>query len=374
MSKKVIKIDARITKKGLNPLMEGLKNIEEVYTKVGVDSLMGTVSNGLTKTGTDTKLGGSLTENTTISLDTKDLTLSGIGNVDIGLTYATGTAKTFLESGKNVLGLTALGIANGVDGIGRMYMEDPSSFSTSNNASFIMGDMSDFGSLGTGTSIFMQVGDFAQTLPKSSFSLQTDSAVGDALIKIIAKGHNARTSTTRLQSEHAADIAYSEVQLSISGPTGLKNLYLSNDNWGVANSVTGDSYKFPWTNGAVGQVLADNGSNSLEWTDVPGTTVFVSLTYGANIAWAVSGKLSSQVTLTGASAVLDNPTGLLSGRTYNLIVKQDATGSRILTYGSVFKWSGGTVPTLSTGANAIDIFTFIYDGTNLYGSSVLNFS
>jgi hypothetical protein len=105
-------------------------------------------------------------------------------------------------------------------------------------------------------------------------------------------------------------------------------------------------------------------------------TAFVSLTDAANIAWNTSeAALAKNATVTlGGSRILDNPTGLLSGRTYNLIVKQDATGGRTLTFGSVFKWAGGTAPTLSTGANEIDIFTFIYDGTNLYGSAVLNFS
>ena len=335
-----------------------------------------TASNGLTVSSGDIKLGGTLTAATSIALDTHDLSFTGIGNVDIGLTYATGTAKTSVESGKNVLGLTALGIPNGVDGFAGMYMEDPANFTTSNGAEFIMGDMSDFGYLGTGTSIAMVVGDFANTMPKANFNLQTDSVAGDAIIKFDTKGYNTRRSTVRMSATHAANIQYSEAQIKIEGPTGFKQIYLSDSTWGVTNSVTGDSYTFPWTNGTSGQVLADDGlgSNNLEWVDIPLTTPFVSLTYGANIAWAVDTGASAQVILSGATAVLDNPTGLLSGRTYNLIVKQDATGSRILTYGSLFKWAGGTAPTLSTAANAIDIFTFIYDGTNLYGSIVQNFS
>ena len=100
--------------------------------------------------------------------------------------------------------------------------------------------------------------------------------------------------------------------------------------------------------------------------------VFTSLTDAANISWDALND-NAKVTLAG-SRTLDNPTNLVSGRTYNLIVTQDATGTRLLNYGSIFKWQGGTVPTLSTAANAIDIFTFIYDGTNLYGSVIQNFS
>ena len=60
--------------------------------------------------------------------------------------------------------------------------------------------------------------------------------------------------------------------------------------------------------------------------------------------------------------------------TYVLIVKQDGTGSRTLSYGSEYKFPGGTAPTLSTGANDVDVLCFVSDGTNLYGSALLDFS
>ena len=57
-----------------------------------------------------------------------------------------------------------------------------------------------------------------------------------------------------------------------------------------------------------------------------------------------------------------------------LILVQDATGSRTITWPASVKWSGGTAPTLTTTANAIDIVSLLYDGTNYYGSSALDFS
>ena len=68
------------------------------------------------------------------------------------------------------------------------------------------------------------------------------------------------------------------------------------------------------------------------------------------------------------------PTNLKDGATYILRIIQDATGTRTITWNTVFKWAGGTAPTLSTGGGAIDIITFVSDGTNLYGCSQLNFS
>lgn len=59
---------------------------------------------------------------------------------------------------------------------------------------------------------------------------------------------------------------------------------------------------------------------------------------------------------------------------FMLRLVQDGTGSRTVTWPASVKWPGGTAPTLSTAAGAVDIVTFIYDGTNYYGVSQLNFS
>lgn len=91
------------------------------------------------------------------------------------------------------------------------------------------------------------------------------------------------------------------------------------------------------------------------------------LTDGASIAWNVANGAFATVTL-GGNRALANPTNLVAGASYALKVTQDGTGSRTLSYGSAFKWAGGTAPTLSTTAGAVDILTFISDGTNLYGA------
>ena len=63
----------------------------------------------------------------------------------------------------------------------------------------------------------------------------------------------------------------------------------------------------------------------------------------------------------------------VKGANYIIVLKQDATGSRTITFPTV-KWAGGTAPTLSTGANEIDIVSMFYDGTAYYATSSLNFS
>lgn len=59
-----------------------------------------------------------------------------------------------------------------------------------------------------------------------------------------------------------------------------------------------------------------------------------------------------------------------------LRLTQDGTGSRTASWGTNFKWPGGTPPTLSTAANATDQIELIYDPVTqlIYGHSYLNLS
>lgn len=92
------------------------------------------------------------------------------------------------------------------------------------------------------------------------------------------------------------------------------------------------------------------------------------LTDAATISWNTSLGQIATVTL-GGSRIMGAPTNLRVG-TYILNVIQDGSGNRTLTWNSVFKWSAGVAPPLSTAAGARDIFTFFSDGTNLYGSFI----
>lgn len=89
-----------------------------------------------------------------------------------------------------------------------------------------------------------------------------------------------------------------------------------------------------------------------------------------NIDWTVGNKQKS--TLTGnVTFTFTEPNGPC-----NLILKlvQDGTGSRTVTWPADVLWPGGTAPTLTTTASAVDIVSFYYDGTDFYGQAGLDFS
>src|SRR3990167_1567267 len=96
------------------------------------------------------------------------------------------------------------------------------------------------------------------------------------------------------------------------------------------------------------------------------------LTDAASITWDLSLGAMATVTLTDNRA-LANPTNLVNGASYILIVKQDGTGSRTLSFGSAYKFADGADPVLSTSANAVDVIAFLSDGTSLYSSFQGNF-
>ena len=96
-----------------------------------------------------------------------------------------------------------------------------------------------------------------------------------------------------------------------------------------------------------------------------GYSATLSLTDAANIAWDTSLGQVATVTLSG-NRTMNAPTNLKNGAFYAIEIRQDATGSRLMSWNAVFKFSYGTAPTLSTAANARDFITFRCDGTNLY--------
>jgi len=56
-----------------------------------------------------------------------------------------------------------------------------------------------------------------------------------------------------------------------------------------------------------------------------------------------------------------------TGHKLILVLAQDATGSRTVTWPAGTKWEGGTAPVLSSAGGAVDIVAFISDGTSFYG-------
>lgn len=90
-------------------------------------------------------------------------------------------------------------------------------------------------------------------------------------------------------------------------------------------------------------------------------------TANTGTAYTVANTAASilDLTLTG-NCVLTFPTPAAGGQ-FTLLLKQDATGSRTVTWPSTVRWAGGTAPTLTATAGRTDVVTFLSDGTYWLG-------
>lgn len=90
---------------------------------------------------------------------------------------------------------------------------------------------------------------------------------------------------------------------------------------------------------------------------------------------AIDASKSNNFTLTmSAACKLSNPTNLTTGMVLNFAVDQDATGGRVLTFDTMFKWPGGTAPTWTTTASAKNFFSAYYDGAALRCSGAAGYA
>ena len=104
-------------------------------------------------------------------------------------------------------------------------------------------------------------------------------------------------------------------------------------------------------------------STAQEWTSQQNFNA-TTLTFDATQDWNLSANQVCKLTLT-ANTTFDAPTNQVDGSVYVITIIQDGTGSRTAGWNTVFKWAGGTAPTLTTTASAKDVFTFVSDGTNM---------
>lgn len=85
---------------------------------------------------------------------------------------------------------------------------------------------------------------------------------------------------------------------------------------------------------------------------------------GTSYAWAVGAAQVLELTFGAGNITALTATGTVAKTSYLLYLKQDSVGGRTAAW-SGFKFPGGVAPTLSTAANAVDIFAFYYDGTSM---------
>lgn len=233
----------------------------------------------------------------------------------------------------------------------------------------------------------------ANTVSIPSFASRTSNLY----VNIITSTNLNDTATGNIASAYTANTlqglalvytasANSNAQFSVASANAWANLVGVNaNNWANTLQFSSGVLLTSWANTV--------GASGNSWSNTVGTSAnsFANITYapkisptftgtvtinanianqtltdGTTISWNTSLGSVATVTL-GGNRTIAAPTNLKTG-SYILHIIQDGTGGRTVTWNSVFKWPAGVAPVLTTTANRRDLFSFVCDGTNLYGS------
>ena len=154
---------------------------------------------------------------------------------------------------------------------------------------------------------------------------------------------NARVSTTKIVLERGTnfEIPNTLTAPKISGRAEIANVG-GDQNTNFDNSVSMD----------IKEMSLAAGSHILD------------LDRNANFKLTLSGNIT-----------LVNPANLTAGTTGSIFIVQDGTGSRTVSYGNSWDFAGGTAPTMTTTASAVDRIDYIVlDSTNIHAVATLAYS
>jgi hypothetical protein len=179
------------------------------------------------------------------------------------------------------------------------------------------------------------------TLVLSGAIVNADIASGAAISgsKIVAGTTSASTAATPNAVKSAYDLANAALPKSGGTMTGAITFAAGQTISGYAALATAQSF-----------TAAQRGS-------------VVALTDGATITPDFAAGNNFSVTL-GGNRTLANPSNLTAGQSGTIVITQDGTGSRTLAYGSNWKFPGGTAPTLTTTANAVDVIALYVESSS----------
>lgn len=221
---------------------------------------------------------------------------------------------------------------------------------------------------GTGQRV---TGDFTNATVTNRLAFQTSTTNSSTGIYALPNGTSTAASW---QATNAADPTNaSKILIATNGSTDVQ----------LVSGINGTGTYLPlsfYTNGANKMQLDVNGNLNIATTGVAAklyvngnaASVISALTDAATITPDFSVANNFSVTL-GGNRTLANPTNLTVGQSGIIYVSQDGTGSRTLAYGSYWKFPGGTAPTLTTTASAVDALVYVVrTSTSITVNSILN--
>lgn len=235
-------------------------------------------------------------------------------------------------------------------------------------------------STGTYTSLNL-TGDLTYGTATGNRTVSTTATISTATIPILTAGTTTST---------AATITSGTIPTLTTGTTTSTAQIATSGTISTFNSTTGTIATLNSTTGTIGNLtttltgdltinagVATVGTriavvNSAQEYTAAHNFNATTLTSGASIAWDLSANQVARLVLSTNGTMAD-ASNKVDGSVYILLVTQ-GTGSNTLAWNATYKWPGGTAPTLTTGSAKSDIFTFISNGTSLFGVASQNYS
>ncbi len=281
----------------------------------------------------------------------------------------------------------------------------PTSGTLVNTAVATLSSLTSIGTIGTGTWQGTVLAALYGGTGQSSYT------IGDLLFAsgstALSKLADVATGSVLISGGVGVAPAYGKVDLTamISNALGCANggtgatsaptngqLPIGNGTCFTLNTLTGTASQIIVTNSAGGITLAlpQNiaTSSTPQWARLglgtaAGATAVLTTTGEFDTGYFDSGS-------SGATKSIDFTNGMLqlstlsantvytflnpiAGTTYTLLVKQDGTGSRTVTWPGTVTWQGGSAPTLTTTAGKQDICTFTWNGAAYLARCSLNY-
>ena len=213
----------------------------------------------------------------------------------------------------------------------------------------------------------------------SALPASTTPLAGTEVLPVVQSGATVQVSVANL----TAGRAVSALSLSLTSALPVAS--------GGTNATTASITSFNNITGYTASGATGTTSTNLVFSTTPTITtpvltnptvsgsvesvVAITLTSAGAVGTLVStaGTVLTATLSAGVPCTFAMPTSPTAGQSFILRLTQAATGMTTATFTGV-KWPGGTAPTITATASAVDIISFVYIGTSWYGNAAQAFA
>ena len=208
------------------------------------------------------------------------------------------------------------------------------------------------------------------------FTANTFTAQSGSTIAAQALTATTITASSTVTAGSTLDMNGTELILDLDGDTSITadtddriDIKIANTDHVSFGTSSGDTVIKPMTDAKDIIIQQFDGTSLVEFND-GAYSKFTSMAYfpeatltdASTISWNVLTSPVAKVTL-GANRTLGAATGAQAGQFVSLLIIQDGTGSRTVTFNAAYEFKDDTAPTLTTTAAKGDLFVFRYNGS-----------